>query len=104
MQTLEILRCFAAVVTIVAAILVAINISPKLMIAGFALFIVASIAWMIDGMLEGKTSLIVQNAVLLLVNIAGVLRWLPEELEAGRESEDVSSILVGHGADEVIHC
>jgi hypothetical protein len=29
------------------------------------------------GWLEGKASLLIQNAVLLLVNIAGVYRWLP---------------------------
>jgi hypothetical protein len=32
---------------------------------------------MIDGWLEAKTSLVIQNAILLLVNMVGVYRWLP---------------------------
>jgi hypothetical protein len=36
---------------------------------------------MIDGWLEAKTSLLVQNGVLLLVNIAGIYRWLPRAEE-----------------------
>jgi hypothetical protein len=33
---------------------------------GFYIFIFASVAWMLDGRLEGKASLVIQNAVLLL--------------------------------------
>jgi len=33
---------------------------------------------MADGWLDGKVSLIVQNAILLLINILGVWRWLPK--------------------------
>ena len=77
MDAMELLRLFAAVTTVAAAIMVALNWSPRLTVCGFAVFIVASIAWMIDGWLEAKASLLIQNAVLLLVNIAGVYRWLP---------------------------
>lgn len=77
MGPLEFLRLVAAALTIVAAILVAANWSPRTTVAGFAIFIAASIAWMIDGWMEDKPSLLIQNAVLLLVNIAGVYRWLP---------------------------
>ncbi len=71
------LRMFAAATTVIAAIMVAANWSARVMVAGFGLFIVASIAWMLDGWLENKASLLIQNAILLLVNIAGVWRWLP---------------------------
>jgi uncharacterized membrane protein YphA (DoxX/SURF4 family) len=77
MDAMELLRLFAAVTTVVAAIMVAINWSARITVWGFAVFIVASIAWMVDGWLEAKASLLIQNAVLLLVNIAGVYRWLP---------------------------
>ncbi len=77
MGPLEVLRLIAAALTIVAAILVAANWSPRITVAGFAIFIAASTAWMIDGWMEDKPSLLIQNAVLLLVNIAGVYRWLP---------------------------
>ncbi len=78
MDELEILRGFAAGVTIVAAALVAANWNARVTVAGFAIFIVTALAWMADGWLEGKTSLVLQNAVLLLINVFGVWRWLPK--------------------------
>ena len=75
---MEVLRLFASVTTVVAAILVAINVSPKVAVAGFLVFIAASIAWIADGWFDNKASLLFQNAILLLVNIAGVWRWLPK--------------------------
>ena len=36
------------------------------------------------GLLESKASLVIQNAVLLLINILGVWRWLPR---AEKEAE-----------------
>ena len=77
MDELMILRTFAAITTILAASLVATNLNARVTVAGFIIFIVASIAWMFDGWLESKTSLIIQNAVLLLINVVGVWRWLP---------------------------
>lgn len=77
MDFLVLLRAFAAVTTVIAAVLVASNWSPRIMVSGFAVFIIASLAWMLDGWLEEKPSLMIQNAVLLLVNIFGVYRWLP---------------------------
>jgi hypothetical protein len=40
--------------------------------------ILASIAWMVDGWLESKTSLVIQNVILLLINAIGVWRWFPK--------------------------
>lgn len=74
---MELLRMFAAVTTVIAAIMVAANWSPRFTVIGFGIFIVASLAWMLDGWLEAKASLLIQNIILLLVNIAGVYRWLP---------------------------
>jgi hypothetical protein len=55
------------------------------MVAGFALFIVASLAWMADGWLESKASLVIQNAILLAINVLGIWRWLPRaEKEMGQ--------------------
>ena len=77
MDGMVLLRTFAAITTIIAAALVAANWNAKVMVAGFALFIVASLAWMADGWLESKASLIIQNAILLIVNVLGIWRWLP---------------------------
>lgn len=46
--------------------------------AGFIIFIVASIAWIVDGWLETKASLVIQNMILLVINVIGVWRWLPK--------------------------
>ena len=61
MDELMILRTFAAVTTVLAASLVAANLNARITVAGFMIFIVASIAWMIDGWLETKASLVIQR-------------------------------------------
>jgi len=78
MDELAILRTFAAVTTVIAASLVAANLNARVTVAGFIIFIVASIAWMVDGWLETKASLIIQNVILLVINVIGVWRWLPK--------------------------
>ena len=78
MELTELLRAGGAATTIIAAVLVAANWSRKVSAAGFMVFIFASMAWMLDGWIEGKMSLVMQNAVLLLVNICGVWRSWPE--------------------------
>jgi hypothetical protein len=78
MDALIILRTIAAVTTILAAALVAANLNARVTVAGFVIFIVASIAWMADGWVENKASLVIQNAVLLLINALGVWRWFPK--------------------------
>ena len=42
------------------------------------MFIVASIAWMIDGWQEGKASLVIQYVIILVINVIGVWRWVPK--------------------------
>ena len=71
-------RTSAAVMTVIAAALVAANWNVRVMVAGFVIFIIGSIAWMIDGWLESKASLVIQNGVLLPINVLGVWRWLPK--------------------------
>jgi hypothetical protein len=85
MEELMVLRTFGAVTTVLAAALVAANVNARITVAGFMIFIVASLAWMVDGWLESKASLVIQNAILLLINAAGVWRWFPRaEKEAKR--------------------
>lgn len=72
------LNAAASVTTIVAAILVASNYSAIVMVSGFVTFVGASVLWMVSGYLDGTTSLIIQNAVLLVINAVGIVRWLPK--------------------------
>ena len=83
MEEQSILRTFAAVTTVLAAALAA-NANARITVTGFMIFIVASVAWMADGWLETKASLIIQNVILLLINAIGVWRWFPKAAkEAG---------------------
>ncbi len=77
MDWIMVLKAFASLTTVIAAILVAANLSPKAMVAGFMIFVASSICWIIAGWMETQPSLYIQNAVLLLVNAAGIWRWLP---------------------------
>ena len=85
MDELMILRTFAAVTTVAAAALVAANLNARVTVAGFAIFIVASIAWMVDGWLETKASLVIQNVILLLINVIEDLALVPESREGSEE-------------------
>jgi len=73
----DVLHGGAVVLTVVAAVMVAMNASPSLTMAGFMVFVVASVSWIIAGWSDSSSSLVIQNAILLLVNITGVYRWLP---------------------------
>lgn|SRR5690349_11105229 len=77
MDELVFLRGAATVMTILAAAMVAAHWNPRLTVSRFALFILASIAWMLDGWFEEKSSLVSQNAVLLLINILGFIGGFP---------------------------
>jgi multisubunit Na+/H+ antiporter MnhG subunit len=78
MEELSILRTFAGATTVLAAALVAANVNARITVAGFVIFIVASIGWMADGWLETKTSLVIPSVILLLINAIGVWRWFPK--------------------------
>ena len=70
--------------TIIAAAMVAANWNARITVCGFALFIPGSIAWIADGIIEPKNSLIIQNAVLLVINLLGVWRWLSARRQGSR--------------------
>lgn len=66
----------APVATTIAAVLVAANLGARVTGFGFIAFAIGSIAWMVIGAVTGQANLLWQNAVLLLINILGVWRWL----------------------------
>ena len=66
----------APIATTIAAIMVAANLGSRLTGYGFIVFSVGSIGWMAVGWYNGQANLVWQNAILLLVNLAGVWRWL----------------------------
>ena len=70
---MTILRTFAACTTILAVAMVAAHHRCRLR----NLHRLRLPAWMADGWFESKSSLVIQNVILLFINILGVWRWLP---------------------------
>ncbi len=62
--------------TIIAAVMTASNLGPRITGYGFAVFALGSIAWLAAGYLGSQPPLMWTNAVLTLLNIFGVWRWL----------------------------
>lgn len=79
----------ASIGTILAAGLIAIDVSRKVTGWGFVLFCVVSILWIISGFIEDAMPIAVMNGVLLIINSWGVWRYL---LNPAREAKKTSSL------------
>ena len=66
----------APVATTIAAIMVAAHLGSRLTGYGFIVFSIGSIGWMAVGWFNDQANLIWQNAILLVINMIGVWRWL----------------------------
>lgn len=76
MDALEVLRWTAAVTGMVAALVVSSDLGRRATGAGFVVFLVSSVSWVVAGWLQDKPALAVQNIVLTVINAWGVYRWL----------------------------
>jgi len=72
----DMVNWFASSSTIAAAILVAANISPRASGIGFIIFTISSLCWIAIGVIDEEPALTTQNAVLTLINLVGVYRYL----------------------------
>jgi hypothetical protein len=70
------LEWFAAVGAILAAGLIAADLTRKITGWAFVLFVAVSVAWIVSGVINGTWSLVIQNGLLLLVNGWGVWSFL----------------------------
>ena len=66
----------APVATIVAALMTASNLGSRITGAGFAVFTIGSLAWLALGMIGDEPALLWMNAVLTVLNLFGIWRWL----------------------------
>ena len=66
----------ATVATVLAALMTASNLGPRITGYGFCVFLVGSLSWLAVGLLTDQTALLWTNAALTLLNIFGVWRWL----------------------------
>nr|WP_132392357.1 PRC-barrel domain-containing protein [Novosphingobium sp. PhB165] len=77
----------------IAAMMTAANLGARVTGWGFAVFTLGSICWTIVGFTSGQPNLIIANAFLTLVNLAGIWRWLGRQRahEDGARSAAVAS-------------
>ena len=78
----------ATAATIAAACMTASNLGSRITGFGFAVFTVGSIAWLTLGLMTVQPALVWTNAVLTVLNIFGVWRWLGRQrsIESGAQA------------------
>ena len=62
--------------TIVAALMVSLDLGRRVTGYGFLVFAVSSLFWLTVARQDGQPGLWLTNAVLLVINLVGVWRWL----------------------------
>ena len=72
----EILRWVASLSTIGAGLVLAARVQPRTTGWAFVVLTAASIVWIAVGYLTSEYALMVQNAVVSLINVFGIYRWL----------------------------
>jgi len=89
----EIFPWVATVATIIGAFLTAANLGARVTGSGFAVFLVGSLSWLATGLMTDQPALTWTNAVLTLLNIFGIWRWLGRQArveEGGRTAAEAS--------------
>src|SRR6201990_1630270 len=83
----------ATVATVIAASMTAANLGSRITGYGFAVFLVGSLSWLAAGLLTNQPALVWTNAVLTLLNIFGVWRWLGRQsrVEEGAKAASEAS-------------
>ncbi len=70
------LEWIAAIGTMLAAALVAIDLGRKVTGFGFVLFCLVSITWIVSGVVNQTMPIAVMNGILLVINLWGVWQYL----------------------------
>lgn len=73
---IEILKWFASISGMIAALMVALDSGRRVTGWGFVLFLFSSIAWITTGLIDEEGALATQNVVLFGINLLGVYRYL----------------------------
>ena len=83
----------ATFATIIAASLTASNLGSRITGYGFCVFLVGSLSWLAAGLLTDQPALTWTNAVLTVLNIFGIWRWLGRQTrveEGARSASELS--------------
>lgn len=62
--------------TIIAALMVSLDLGRRITGWGFAVFSLSSVFWLVVARQDDQPGLLLTNAVLLVINLIGVWRWL----------------------------
>jgi len=86
----------ATAATILAACFTASNLGSRITGYGFIIFTIGSIAWFTTGLLTDQPALVWTNAVMTLLNLFGVWRWLGRQAkveDGAAKAAEVSAAL-----------
>lgn len=97
----QIVSWVATVATVTAATMTASNLGARITGYGFAVFTLGSISWLAAGLMTDQPALVWTNAVLTLLNLFGVWRWLGRQarIESGAQAAAETS---QHGRGEAL--
>lgn len=89
----EVIQWIATAATITAATVTAANLGSRITGYGFGIFLVGSLAWLATGIMTGQSALTWTNAVLTVLNVFGMWRWLGRQakVEQGASSAAADS-------------
>lgn len=73
---IEILKWFASISGVIAALMVAGDFGRRVTGWGFVIFTGSSVAWIVSGLMDAEGALATQNVVLFAINVFGVWRYL----------------------------
>ena len=76
MTLILILKWFASISGVIAALMVSLDLGRRVTGWGFALFVASSMAWIAGALMTSDEPLWSQNLVLFAINIFGVYRYL----------------------------
>jgi hypothetical protein len=94
----DIIPWIATVATIAGAFLTAANLGARVTGSGFVVFLAGSLCWLAAGVLSGQPALTWTNAVLTLLNLFGIWRWLGRQArveEGGKAAAQASASTPG---------
>ncbi len=72
----EIAGWLAPAATMIAAMMTAANLGPRVTGWGFVVFSVGSVSWIVIALSSGQQNLLLTNGFLTVVNFVGIWRWL----------------------------
>jgi hypothetical protein len=83
----------APIATMIAAMMTAANLGPRITGWGFVVFTIGSVAWVTIALSTHQSNLLLANGFLTFVNLIGIWRWLGRQArfqEGGKRAEKQS--------------